>query len=213
MCTEITAAWQACLEEAWWAYTAGSAPIGAVYADRDGSVLLRGRNRIAERAAPAPFLHGSRVAHAEINVLVQVPAAAYGDMAAGVLYTSLEPCPMCFGAALMSGVREIRFGARDPWAGSGNLAGASPYVASKGVRLVGPEPRVQAVSLVLLTEHTLRSGSPRAGEVVAAFAFADGAAAGLGREWLQSGHLQDAAREGMSIGEIADEIWRLLERG
>ena len=210
MSTEIAAAWQACLEEAWAAYRAGSAPIGAAYADRSGNVVLRGRNRIGEEAAPSPFVYASRVAHAEVNVLVQVPAGSHAEMATGALYTTLEPCPMCFGAALMCGVREIRYGARDGWAGAANLHSASPYVASKGMRLLGPEPLVQAVSLVLLTEHVLRVESPRAEELVAAFTEEDEAAVGLGREWRGTGRLQRAARDGVAIDVLAREIWGRL---
>jgi tRNA(adenine34) deaminase len=156
----IAAPWLACLEEAWAAYRAGSLPIGAAYADASGVVLLRGRNRIDE-PRQGPELSGSRIAHAEMNVLAQVPPASHEDMAAGVLYTSLEPCPMCFGAALMCGVREIRYGARDGWAGAANLTRATPYLASKAMQVVGPEPMVQTVSLVLQTDAWLRRASPR----------------------------------------------------
>lgn len=210
---EIWTAWQACLEEAWAAYRAGSVPIGAAYVDRDGWVRLRGRNRSGEEAAPRPFVCASRVAHAEVNVLAQVPAASHAEMATGVLYTTLEPCPMCFGAALMVGVRQIRYGARDRWAGAANLQAASPYVASKDMRILGPEPLVQAVSLVLLTEHTLRGRSPRTEELVAAFAAEDERAVELGREFRRTGYLEDAARDGVTVEVLAREIWRELGLG
>ncbi len=204
--------WLACLEEAWAAYRAGSLPIGAVYADRDGTVLLRGRNRIEEPFG-GPALSGSRTAHAEMNVLRQAPTDSFSEMKAGVLYTSLEPCPMCFGAALMCGVREIRYGARDGWAGAANLTAASPYVASRGMRVVGPEPLVEAVSLVLLTESTLRRASPRSADVVAAFAQANAEAVSLGRAWLRTGRLLEEARRGTPIADICRDVRRELGPG
>ncbi len=207
----IAAPWLACLEEAWAAYRAGSLPIGAAYADASGAVLLRGRNRIDE-PRQGPQLSGSRIAHAEMNVLAQVPPASHEDMAAGVLYTSLEPCPMCFGAALMCGVREIRYGARDGWAGAANLTRATPYLASKAMQVVGPEPMVQTVSLVLQTDAWLRRASPRSADVVAAFAAEDAAAVALGRALYASGRLKDAALCGVPVADIAADVLRALGR-
>jgi len=207
---ELEPAWLACLEEAWAAYAAGSVPIGAAYADAAGRVLLRGRNRHGETCAPRPLVAGSRVAHAEINVLVQVPSDAHPRMAEGALYTSMEPCPMCFGAAVMNGVREIRFGARDGWAGAANLTGASPYLGSKGMRIFGPEPRIEAVSLVLATDYWLREASPRSEDVVRACEALNPPAVGLGRAWFAAGHLQQAVHRGASVQDVADEILGLV---
>ena len=51
-------------------------------------------------------------AHAEVNCLRD--AAAKGvDPAGGTLYVTLEPCPMCAGAAVMAHVGRIVFGAWD----------------------------------------------------------------------------------------------------
>jgi tRNA(Arg) A34 adenosine deaminase TadA len=207
---ELEAGWQAALEQAWDAYRAGSAPVGAAYAAPSGQVLWRGRNRVGEHEAPLGHLCGTRVAHAEIDVLLQAPADSFADMAHGRLYTTLEPCPMCFGAAVMSGVRDIRFGARDLWAGAANLAAASPYLAKKAMRLTGPDPLLQAVSLVLMTEFTLRRGAPRAVEVAAAFRAQDPAAADLAERWLASGRLLRAAREGQSAAQLCEAIWQDL---
>jgi len=62
--------WQACLEEAWLAYRAGSVPIGAVVTDTSGKILSRGRNRISESIADGGYLYGQTLAHAELNTLV-----------------------------------------------------------------------------------------------------------------------------------------------
>jgi tRNA(Arg) A34 adenosine deaminase TadA len=206
---ELAQPWIACLEEAWAAYKAGSLPIGAAYVAPDGAVLLRGRNRMEEPPG-GEGLSGSRVAHAEMDVLRQAPTASFAEMKLGALYTSLEPCPMCFGAALMCGVREIRYAARDGWAGSANLVAASPYVTSKRMRVTGPEPMVEAVSLVLLTESSLRRASPRGLEVVQAFAQTDPDAVELGRAWLREDRLQAEARRGTAIQDICRDVWREL---
>lgn len=208
---QLEPGWQAALAEAWRAYRAGSLPIGAAYAAADGQIELRGRNRMHEDEAPQGHLCGTRVAHAEIDVLSQVPADSFDAMKQGRLYTTLEPCPMCFGAAVMTGVREIRFGARDLWAGAANLAQASPYIARKGMRLIGPEASVQTVSLVLMSEFTLRHGLRRAAELAAAFRAEDAAAADLAERWLASGRLLQASRDGVPIGRLCEDVWQEIE--
>src|SRR4051794_12741046 len=93
----LTPPWQACLEEAWAAYYAGSVPIGAVITDTAGQILARGRNRMGEQDAQGNTLYGHRLAHAEVNALLALDHTAV-DPAACVLYSTTEPCPLCTGA-------------------------------------------------------------------------------------------------------------------
>ena len=120
---------------------------------------------------------------------------------------------MCFGAAVMAGVREIRYGAADRWAGAAGLVQASPYIAAKGMRVLGPQPLVQAVSLVLMTEYTLRRASARAAEVAAAFRAQDARATELGETWLRSGRLLRASRNAMPVARLCREIWQEIAAG
>ena len=85
--------WRVCLEEAWEAYRAGSIPIGAAVVDAEGRVGSRGRNRIYEGDAPAPFLAGHRLAHAEVNALGALDHTP-PDPQVCTLYTTPEPCPL-----------------------------------------------------------------------------------------------------------------------
>ncbi len=84
---------------------AGEVPVGAVVV-REGQVLGQGRNR---REAL-----GSALAHAEIEALAQA-CRTVGDwrLTGAHLYVTLEPCPMCAGAAVNARVARIIFGAED----------------------------------------------------------------------------------------------------
>jgi tRNA(adenine34) deaminase len=129
--------WQVCLEEAWLAYCTGCTPIGAVITTEDGEIISRGRNRINDPLVQDGFIHNTRLAHAELNALIVLPEGRY-DLHTCTLYTLLEPCPLCLGALYMAGVRKFFFAARDPWAGSANLLGVTPYLSRKPVRAFGP---------------------------------------------------------------------------
>jgi tRNA(adenine34) deaminase len=116
---ELEPAWRAAFELAWEAFGAGTIPVGAVVTDADGTLLARGRNRITESAGPAGQIFGSRVAHAEINALVQLGMERrYFDC---TLWTTLEPCAQCIGAAWLSTIGRVEFAATDIYGGASKL--------------------------------------------------------------------------------------------
>ena len=93
------------------AFDAGEIPVGCVVVDGEGNIIGRGRNRREERR--------SVVGHAEIEAL-EAAAAHRGDwrMDDCSLYVTLEPCPMCAGAMIMSRLGTLVYGAREEQTGS-----------------------------------------------------------------------------------------------
>lgn len=89
---------------------AGEVPVGAVVVV-DGQVVAQRAN---ERQAT-----GDPTAHAEVLALRDA-AAAVGDrrLHGATLVVTLEPCPMCAGAAWAAQVGRVVFGAADPKAGA-----------------------------------------------------------------------------------------------
>jgi tRNA(Arg) A34 adenosine deaminase TadA len=110
---DLAEPWRAALYLAWEAYLAGTIPVGSVVADAEGRVVARGRNRIFE--PPGHRLSGSRLAHAEVDALAQLPVTErYRDH---VLYSTLEPCLLCTAATLLATVGRIEYAASDPFGG------------------------------------------------------------------------------------------------
>ena len=98
------------LEEARRAEAAGEVPVGAVVA-LGGRVIGRGHNRVITVSDPT--------AHAEIVALRDAARSVRNYRLAGAdLYTTVEPCPMCCGAALTARVARVVYGAADPKAGA-----------------------------------------------------------------------------------------------
>lgn len=99
------------LDEAFAAIAHLDVPVGAVVAGPDGQVLARRHN---ERE-----LTGDPTAHAELLALRDAAATLGRWRLEGcVLVATLEPCPMCAGAAVASRVATVVFGADDPKAGA-----------------------------------------------------------------------------------------------
>jgi tRNA(Arg) A34 adenosine deaminase TadA len=99
------------VELAWEAYVAGTCGVGASLTDAEGRIVASGRNHILNDDVPPGRLRRTGIAHAEIDVLAQMPL---GDYRAYTLWTSLEPCVLCTGAILMSNIGNVVFAARDP---------------------------------------------------------------------------------------------------
>lgn len=89
----------------------GEIPVGCVVVNAAGEIIGRGRNRREARR--------SITGHAEIEAL-EMAAAARGDwrMDDCSLYVTLEPCPMCAGAMIMSRLGTLVYGAREEQTGS-----------------------------------------------------------------------------------------------
>ena len=109
------------LDEARAATDHGDVPIGALVVV-DGEVIARRHN---EREA-----QGDPTAHAEVLALRDAAAAVGSSRLDGAtLVSTLEPCPMCAGAAWLARVDRVVFGADDMKAGAlGSLynLGADP---------------------------------------------------------------------------------------
>jgi len=108
---ELGGAWRRTFELAWEAHGRGTIPVGAVIAAPDGEIVAAGRNRIFESHAPAGELAGTRLAHAEVNALAHLDLSRRWED--HTLYTSLEPCVLCVGAALLSTIGGIRYASID----------------------------------------------------------------------------------------------------
>ena len=90
---------------------AGEIPVGCVIVDGKGEIIGRGRNRREERR--------SITGHAEIEAM-EAAAKLRGDWRLDdcTAFVTLEPCPMCAGAMIMSRLGTLVYGAREEHTGS-----------------------------------------------------------------------------------------------
>lgn len=98
------------LEEAERALERNEVPVGAVIV-RNGVVIARGHNQVEQLQDPT--------AHAEI-IAIGAAANYLGSwrLKGCTLYVTLEPCPMCAGAIVLSRIDRLVFGAHDPKMGA-----------------------------------------------------------------------------------------------
>ena len=100
---------QYALKEAERALEEGEVPVGCVIV-HEGQIIGKAHNQRETLQDPT--------AHAEIIAITQ--AADYFKswrLEGAKLFVTLEPCPMCAGAIILSRIEEVYFGAYDPKAG------------------------------------------------------------------------------------------------
>ena len=111
---------QAAIDEAKKGLAAGGIPIGSVLV-LDGSIIGRGHNQRVQQ--------GSVIHHAEMNCLENAGRQKASVYQRCVLYSTLSPCPMCSGAALLYKIPHIIVGENV------TFQGPEDYVRAQGVKV------------------------------------------------------------------------------
>jgi tRNA(adenine34) deaminase len=199
--------WQAALAEAWAAYCHGSLPHGAVITDAEGRIVSRGRSRINEDHAEGTLIHGQRLAHAELNALLQTDWRTV-DKTTCILYSTIEPCAMCVGAVRMNNTREIRYAARDTTSGGTSLIDKTPFLAKGRLHVVGSQDALlEIVLLAMLIESALNTPAYPLKEAWAAELASQVPVAGLlGKELYASQQLRAWQAEERPVSFVIDQL-------
>ena len=132
------------------ALTEGEVPIGAVVV-LNGKVIARGHNRRTKRQIAT--------AHAEIEAIEKACKKLKSwRIPECDLYVTLEPCPMCMGAALNARIKKIYYGAPEDKGRSltGELANANLLNHTVEVEGRVMEAQCRAIISRYLTEKPLR---------------------------------------------------------
>lgn len=112
---------QAAIEEAKLGLAEGGIPIGSALVI-DGRIVGRGHNRRVQK--------GSAILHAEMDCLENAGRLTARDYQRSVLYSTLSPCDMCSGTALLYKIPRIVIGENKTFQGPEN------YTRRRGVELV-----------------------------------------------------------------------------
>ncbi len=111
---------QAAIDEAKKGLASGGIPIGSVLVI-DGKIVGRGHNQRVQK--------GSAVLHAEMDCFENAGRIKAADYKRAILYSTLSPCDMCSGTALLYGIPKVVVGENV------TFQGPEDYVRSRGVEL------------------------------------------------------------------------------
>jgi cytosine deaminase len=99
----------------------GGIPIGSVLV-MDGQIIGRGHNRRVQK--------GSAILHAEMDCLENAGRRTAAEYQRAILYSTLSPCDMCSGTALLYKIPTIMIGENQ------TFQGPETYLRTRGVKLV-----------------------------------------------------------------------------
>ncbi len=116
----LRAALDAAIEQAEKSWREGGIPIGSALVDERGTIVSVGHNRRVQR--------GSVVLHAEMDCMEN--AGRRRDWSRCTLVSTLSPCSMCSGAALLYRIPRVVIGENR------TFMGAEEWMRSSGVRLL-----------------------------------------------------------------------------
>lgn len=109
------------IDEAKQGLAEGGIPIGSVLV-MDGQIIGRGHNRRVQQ--------GSAILHAEMDCLEHAGRRTAAEYQRAILYSTLSPCDMCSGTALLYKIPTIMIGENQ------TFQGPEAYLRTRGVKLV-----------------------------------------------------------------------------
>lgn len=112
---------RAAIDEARQGLAEGGIPIGSVLVI-DGQIVGRGHNQRVQKGSP--------ILHAEMDCFEHAGRLKAREYERAVLYSTLSPCDMCSGTALLYKVPKVVIGENQ------TFQGPEDYVRSRGVELV-----------------------------------------------------------------------------
>ncbi len=109
----------AAIEQAEESWRQGGIPIGAVLVDAGGAIVARGHNERVQRGDPT--------AHAEVSCVRN--AGRRRDWSLLTLVSTLSPCPMCSGTAILFRIPRVVIGEHE------TFLGAEDWMRRSGIEL------------------------------------------------------------------------------
>ncbi|MAB84002.1 MAG: tRNA-specific adenosine deaminase [Phycisphaerae bacterium] len=110
----------AAIEQAEKSWNEGGIPIGAVLVDEQGDIVARGHNERVQSGDP--------ILHAEMTCIRN--AGRRRDWSRCTMVSTLSPCPMCSGAAVLYRIPRVIVGEHK------TFMGAEDWMRSNGIELV-----------------------------------------------------------------------------
>ena len=202
---DLSLPWRSAFALAWEAYRVRTAPVGAVLVDAAGRIVARGRNHVF--GDTGQVLDGI-LAHAEVVTLARLsPLDRHEDL---TLYTTVEPCLLCLGAATAATIGAVRYAGAEPYAGAAGFPLAdTPHSRRRPLAVEGPLPGpFGALASAMHLELYLRLNPT--GRLADTYRERSPEIAGLAEALLATDTLRKASTGRVGFSDLVAEIWPLL---
>ena len=141
-----------------------------------------------------------------MNALIGLNEMDHPEIRSYILYTTLEPCPMCFGTAVMMHIRNIYYAADDGLAGATSLNDKLDYIKEKNLNIIKVGGELEAFQLILQTAYEHERKHPRIDRILNAWRDVNNLAIEYGEDLYKSGYFKDAMKSNKAIEEVYNEV-------
>ncbi|MCB2288949.1 nucleoside deaminase [Clostridium sp. CS001] len=205
MWSDLNGIWKEAFSLAWESYSKNTIPIGAVIVDLQGNIVSRGRNRIYDEESKNP-LAGTYMAHAEMTAMITLKEKEHPDIKKYTLYTTMEPCPMCFGTMVMMGIRTLRYAARDGFAGAAELNDKMDYIHNKQINIHRSGSELEVFQICIQASYEYTRKHDRIEEILDSWRSYCSDGVDLAKNLYKDGYFKNAIATNKSIEEIYDYV-------
>lgn len=206
MWKQLELPWRIAFEEAWEAYKRGSVPVGAALMDQNGTLVVSGRN--AEKDFLEHHIHQHPLAHATLNTVLKIQTTAHKNLEHYRLYMTLEPCPLCLGAILMTDIKHLNFAAKDGLLGGTDLTNS--FIVEKKLDIEGPNLLLQSLQIALKTVYLLEQDNIKNQEQIAKLSEYCMCGVQAGEKWHKEGLLRKFRKENVPFAEVYEILLKYL---
>ena len=154
---KLNLGWKNAFINAWDAFKEKTIPIGCVIQNEMDETVAIGRNMIYQTNNSDMILYNNKLAHAEINAILLLKESLHPKLKKYTLYTTMEPCILCFGAMVMGNIRNVKYAARDRFAGATAINKIHEYTVSKKINVEGPIEELEYFQICIQSYYELEN--------------------------------------------------------
>jgi tRNA(adenine34) deaminase len=161
--------WREAFYNSWEAFKINTIPIGCVIKNENNEIVASGRNMIYSKESNNMKLFDNKLAHAEINTILLLNESLHKNIRKYTLYTTMEPCILCFGAIVIGNIRFVKYAARDRSAGATSLNEIHEYTKSKKINIEGPFDQLEYIQICLQSYFELKNSHEKTERILSLF--------------------------------------------
>jgi tRNA(adenine34) deaminase len=153
---ELELGWKNAFKSAWEEFKLSTTPIGCVIQNENDKTVAIGKIMIHTNENNGMKLFDTKLAHAEINAILLLNENEHPNISKYTLYTTMEPCVLCFGALVMGNLKYLKYAARDTFGGATSINMTHEFTKRKNINITRPIKELEHLQIIIESYYKLK---------------------------------------------------------